>query len=121
MRPPRRPSSWLEDFPRRLTIQQPAFAAYPGLSYRRQQRPEGTVYVYRAKLDVPGTNLGASASSSTPVGPVPLGYSPTLPQGARTHPTATPSEDAAACASGTQVTRLSDVGCQTTACWHCSG
>lgn len=54
MRPPRRQTSWLEDFPRRLRLQQPAFAAYPGLTYKRRQRQEGAVYVYQVKLEVPG-------------------------------------------------------------------
>lgn len=54
MRPPHRPTSWLEDFPRRLRLQQPAFAAYAGLTYKRHQRQEGAVYVYQVRLEVPG-------------------------------------------------------------------
>jgi hypothetical protein len=53
-RPPRRPISWLDDFPRRLRLQAPALVAFPDMKYKRQQRRDGAVHIYSVTLDVPG-------------------------------------------------------------------
>jgi hypothetical protein len=49
-----RPTSWLEDFPRRARLEAGARAAYRTLRYRREQRREGPVDIYNVELDVPG-------------------------------------------------------------------
>lgn len=51
---PRRPRSWLEDFPRRVRLEAAARAAYPGLRYRRRQRASGPVDIYQYVQAVPG-------------------------------------------------------------------
>jgi hypothetical protein len=51
---PRRPRSWLEDFPRRARLEAAARAAYPGLRYRRRQRASGPVDSYQFVQAVPG-------------------------------------------------------------------
>jgi hypothetical protein len=51
---PRRPSSWLEDLPRRASLEAAARVAYPTLRYRRRQRSYGPVDIYAATVSVPG-------------------------------------------------------------------
>jgi hypothetical protein len=51
---PRRPRSWLEDFPRRARLEAAARTAYPGLRYRRRQRASGPVDTYQFSQAVPG-------------------------------------------------------------------
>jgi hypothetical protein len=51
---PRRPVSWLEDFPRRAGLEAAARAAFPTLRYRRRQRRRGPVDVYDVDLEIPG-------------------------------------------------------------------
>ncbi len=51
---PRRPRSWLDDFPRRARLEAGARAAYPSLRYRRLQHRQGPVDIYTVELQIPG-------------------------------------------------------------------
>ncbi len=46
--------SWLDDLPRRATLEAAAGRAYPELRHRRRQRRDGPGDVYEFVLDIPG-------------------------------------------------------------------
>lgn len=51
---PRKPHSWLEDFPRRYLLERSAKHAFPDMKIRRQWRPKGLVDIYEVGFDIPG-------------------------------------------------------------------